>query len=160
MANRPLVAAHIRSGARAGEAEILLDRLEIVGELPTKDERDLARELLQRALESWRIERPGLARKMKRDWCSKIGIYRHAERRESHYDCAFCRESLATIGHGTVGRLAPAFVTKLEIHTRRCSLLWIAASADQSRFGLLLKSGRGAPAYATMSEDFNANLEK
>jgi hypothetical protein len=64
-------------------------------------------------------------RKIKRDWCGKMGIHRTTDRHEEDYACMFCRESLATLGRKGM-TLAPKFVDKLDVHTRRCGLLWKA----------------------------------
>lgn len=135
------------------EAELVLDHLErgrALAELQRGEERISVVALVDAAVRSWRARFP--KNDVKHDWCGKTGIWRHAEGKDSHYDCLFCLTSIATLGRGTVGKLASKFVEKLDDHVRRCALIWIVSEADVDRFEFIEDAGRGRAVATTPSE--------
>ncbi len=67
---------------------------------------------------------PSRRRGSQKSWRA-IGILNSRAIGETHYRCLFCNENLATLGHGTVSRIAAPLMRRLTNHATACAMRFL-----------------------------------
>lgn len=57
-----------------------------------------------------------------------VGIRNRRERTETHFNCLFCNDDLATIGRGSISTIAKPLMRKLRRHADECAMRFLLDS--------------------------------